>query len=850
MKGINKQGSNSGNFSYLTRILIPYTMRIIVFLIAFVVGKQLLKEDFTPFITWWLTLLAITVTFYPLIGILFKNFHDSGWIFSKAIGIAIAGWVLWYLSSLRLLKFTRQNAIITLLICFVVNLLIVGFAYYLRNRGEEKKCHFNDWYQFDVDKAKSILTIEIIFFVMFLFWCYARGFKPEAYGTEKMMDYGFMTSMMRTEYMPPLDTWFSGEPINYYYLGQYLGTYLSKLSGVGVEFGYNLMLMTLAGIAFTQCYSIMYNVMKTFLQDSTLRRRQTAGDHFVLSKSKRKGLWCTLSGLISGFSVVFAGNMHYPIYKHIKPWIEKISGKEVSSYWFPSSTRYIGYDPVIETDQTIHEFPSYSFILGDLHAHVINIIFVLAVLGLLFAWLLYRKQKMDDLRYGITIQKPNFLQEAFHPIILLIGFFIGLFHMTNFWDFPIYFVVSGAVILFSNLVIYQFSRVAVLLTGAQAVIILLVSSVVCKPFTESFNQIATSIYLTEARSMFHQMLVLWGLPFVVCGYFVISRYCDLKKEGFITNKKASYKKLKLEQKEEKRVDYNNFEGNRLQKLMMSYETTVTYGGEKNKLYQWIESLQIADLFVVIMALCAMGLIIIPEVIYVKDIYPNHKRANTMFKLTYQGFIMFGLCFGFILVRFLRFGRTIPRKIVAAIGLLLLLWTTGYSVTAMNSWFGDIRKPQNYEGLDASAFMEKENSDDFLATNWLNENITGQPVVLEANGDSYTFYERVSVITGLPTILGWRTHEWLWRSGADIGLPPEVAEREKVVELIYTSMDENEIKDKLREYHVEYIYVGKLEAEKFGTENHELLKTLGDVVFSIDARSGKDYETFIVRVNLD
>ena len=847
MTGFNRQANQAKDSAWITTTLLPYLIRILVFVFAFTVGKRLLKEDFTPFLTWWLTLLAITVSFYPLLGILFRKFHDGGWIFSKAIGIAIAGWVLWYLSSLKLLKFTQKNAVITLILCFVVNLLIVAITYVLKNRQEEKKSSFNEWYQFDKEKLKSILTIEIMFFVMFLFWCYARGFKPEAYGTEKMMDYGFMTSMMRTEYMPPLDPWFSGGTINYYYLGQYLATYLSRLSGVGVEFGYNLMLMTLAGVAFTQCYSLMYNVMHVFIKDRDLRRRKTAGKHYELAKVKFDGIWCTCSGLIAGFAVVFAGNMHYPIYKHIKPWIEKMQGKEVSSYWFPSSTRYIGYDPVIETDQTIHEFPSYSFILGDLHAHVINIIFVLAVLGLLFAWLLYRKQRMDDLRQGITIQTPNFLQEAFHPIILLLGFFIGLFHMTNFWDFPIYFVVAGAIILFSNAVIYQFSRVSILLTAAQAVIILLISSVVCKPFTESFDQIATSIYITEARSMIHQMIILWGLPFLICGYYVISRYRDLKDEGFITNKNVAYKKLQLEKKQERMEKQEAAQGNHIQKLMMSYETTVVYGGEKNKLFQWIESLEIADLFVVIMALCAMGLIILPEIVYVKDIYPNHKRANTMFKLTYQGFILFGLCFGYILVRFIRYGRTKLRKVVAFIGLLLLLWTTGYSVTAMDSWFGDIRKPENYKGLDASAFMQKENEDDYLATNWLNENIVGQPVVLEANGDSYTFYERVSVITGLPTVLGWRTHEWLWRCGSDSGLPPEVSEREQDIELIYTSMDKESIMELLRKYQVEYLYVGKLEAEKFGNQNHEVLKTLGDMVFSIDAREGKDYETFIIRI---
>ena len=88
--------------------------------------------------------------------------------------------------------------------------------------------------------------------------------------------------------------------------------------------------------------------------------------------------------------------------------------------------------------------------LGDLHAHVINIMFVLTVLAMLFAWLQYRKERMDTLRMGTTMQKASIRNEALHPVILLLGFFIGMFHMTNFWDFPIYFVVAGAVSTYSS----------------------------------------------------------------------------------------------------------------------------------------------------------------------------------------------------------------------------------------------------------------------------------------------------------------------------------------------------------------------------------------------------------------
>ena len=79
--------------------------------------------------------------------------------------------------------------------------------------------------------------------------------------------------------------------------------------------------------------------------------------------------------------------MHYVIYAQIIPLIEKLTGKEVSSYWFPDATRYIGYNPYREEDRTIHEFPCYSFVLGDLHAHVVNIMFVLLVIAFLYVWL-------------------------------------------------------------------------------------------------------------------------------------------------------------------------------------------------------------------------------------------------------------------------------------------------------------------------------------------------------------------------------------------------------------------------------------------------------------------------------
>ena len=57
----------------------------------------------------------------------------------------------------------------------------------------------------------------------------------------------------------------------------------------------------------------------------------------------------------------------------------------------------------------------------------------------------------------------------------------------------------------------------------------------------------------------------------------------------------------------------------------------------------MKAISVPDLFAIVMGLCAIGLIVIPELVYVRDIYENgNARANTMFKLTYQAYILFAL----------------------------------------------------------------------------------------------------------------------------------------------------------------------------------------------------------------
>lgn len=220
----------------------------------------------------------------------------------------------------------------------------------------------------------------------------------------------------------------------------------------------------------------------------------------------------------------------------------------------------------------------------------------------------------------------------------------------------------------------------------------------------------------------------------------------------------------------------------------------------------------------------------PEVVYLKDIYEETAaRSNTMFKLTYQAFILFGISMGFILIRFLTETTHRWARKVGFWGLICVLMTTGYTVTGAVQWSGEIWKRENYKGLDATAFLESHYPEDALAIRWLKDNIEGTPIVLEANGDSYTDYCRVSAMTGLPTVLGWYVHEWLWRMDTD-----DLNEKNAQIESIYTSTDEEQVRSLLKEFQVAYIFVGQMEREKYPALNESLLKSLGTVVFDGDS----------------
>jgi uncharacterized membrane protein len=113
-------------------------------------------------------------------------------------------------------------------------------------------------------------------------------------------------------------------------------------------------------------------------------------------------------------------------------------------------------------------------------------------------------------------------------------------------------------------------------------------------------------------------------------------------------------------------------------------------------------------------------------------------------------------------------------------------------------------------LDGTAFLRHDHPDDRLGIEWIEKNLKDTDTILEATGEPYSYYGRVSACTGISTVLGWGNHEALWRDNSW----KTITERTADVDTIYKTPDKNAIRPLLEKYGVNYIYVGELEKQKF------------------------------------
>jgi len=223
-------------------------------------------------------------------------------------------------------------------------------------------------------------------------------------------------------------------------------------------------------------------------------------------------------------------------------------------------------------------------------------------------------------------------------------------------------------------------------------------------------------------------------------------------------------------------------------------------------------------FVLLLIVTAALLTLGTEFLYLRDNFGV--RMNTIFKFHYQAWSLFGVAGLFGLGWLWHHSR--KAGIVAIVGYgAAFAMAMAFPVYAVNSRAieyrgavdAETRQPATLDGLAQRA---RYNPAEYEAIIWMRDNVEGDPVILEATGGAYSDYGRFSTNTGLPTLLGWANHEYQWRGGST----NEPALRADIIRNIYTSPDWGYTTQLLGEYNVEYIIVGNTEMTDYGEIAHD------------------------------
>lgn len=666
---------------------------------------------------WWLALELIGLSALPIALYAGKNLKDGGYSISKPLGLLLLTYFTWVLSFLS--GYSLTPVLLSLGIIITLSLVL-----YFKNKPLK------------LPDKNYVFKFEILFFLAFVIFSVIRAYSPDIYwtGGEKFMDMTLINSLLRTEQFPPSDPWMSRAALQYYYIGYLTVSNLIKLTGVLPSIAFNLATASFFALSLTTAFGIGYNLTEKIKY-----------------------------GLVTAFFVAVAGNLVG--FAQLMDIVQKESVlKNILEFNYWTSSRVI--------PNTVNEFPFFTFLHGDVHAHMISITFQLLIILLL-----------------LNIFKSRI--EVFSLFIL--GLSIGFLYPLNTWDYPVYlflaiFVIASGVIMSresgsSNLTKTDLAKLA------SVVPLGLMSYLLYLPYHLSYKlERVISIVPPESRTSIVFYFAVYGLFLFLIIRFAFSgfRKYKLKPEHliipfFVLLMFSIVLKFDL----------------LFLLIPILFLSLISLLKENDRNYAFVYILVITGILISLFC----------ELFYIKDALgtsnPDYIRFNTVFKFYMQNWILWGISAGAILFHFR--GSFTSRKSWGMIALILIIMVSVYPI------FATIGKSGGFGGeptLNGESYIKKEHPQDYMAILWF-RNISGQPVVLQAPGELYQWNSGITAFTGLPTVIGWGGHEINWRTE-----PSEINRRWNDVGRIYSSKDMNEVTTLLKKYNVSYIYFGEAEAKKY------------------------------------
>lgn len=741
---------------------------------------------------WWLPLMVLGWLFWPLAAAIFRHSPGRGYAYARTLGLVVLSYTYWLLGMLGIMPNTDG----ALWIVVVVFVCLGLFFWRRRHRGLGGFLR-REW--------RHILVVEGLFFLTATLYATYKMYQPAIRHTEQPMDFAFLNGILRSPRMPPNDPWLSGFPISYYYFGYFIVAVMTRLTGIPSGMGYNLgLIQTLALTAVGGC-GLLYDLLRTGDPDEWKTLVYAVGGGLTLV------LLGNLEGVLELCRALGLGSQGF--YRWIG--VPGLADAAVTGTWLPegnwwwrASRVIVDANPFGKTSTVITEFPAFSFILGDLHPHVMALPYVMLALAL--ARELYVAGEVG-LPQGWW-RRPHW---ASVPLLL------GALGFVNSWDMPTFLVVALGAFALGRWRDGAARRPRLRDCVSLALYLGLGSVFFYLPFYSRLQSQAGGVGLAYyTKTPLKQYLLCFGpwlLPLIVD---VGGNFCrrSLAKR---------WKRILI-----------------LWALLLlaPWILTLLLGGMGRTLWglivvtgtgPWLLLFQSTMLTLILLDIAArlgyppaardgcyllarlmvavgMGLTYMVEFFYLRDVFGT--RMNTVFKCYYQAWVLLGV--GAILSarRLARQGRWQRGALILSV-LLLGLCSYYPGAAAYTRAHSHIGGPT----LDGTAFLRRQAPAEYGAYLWLRERGRGEDVVVEAPGEAYVSESnRLSAWTGVPTPLGWPGHELQWR-GDDAVIKARLSDLKR----IYTSNDPEEIQRLLEEYDATYLYIGPYERQKFNLQDEDI-----------------------------
>ena len=353
----------------------------------------------------WVALLAVLyVAGSGWARLLFPRFPDGGAGLARVVSLVLGGWIVWYLASLELIQFRAIWSWVSLGVVAISGNLLLRLV-----GSRDRQYH------------RTVITgAEIAFWSVFALFLLFRWINPDSWhpiwGGEKPMEFAHLNATLRSAHFPPYDPWYAGGYINYYYYGLYLVAWCIKLTGIPAEIAFNLAQPTIMGMMASAGYSVAA----------------------ALGSTRRLVGRSVATGLCAALLIVLIGNLA-SFFTLLKAWPDEIQPDFGRWTWEPS--RAIA--------STITEFPYFTGLYADLHAHGINVPITLMVLGLFIS--LVRDPHMT--RLVLERRRPDRTAIGLGVRLIATGIGVGSVATTNSWDAAEYVLFTAVALFMTTLTI-------------------------------------------------------------------------------------------------------------------------------------------------------------------------------------------------------------------------------------------------------------------------------------------------------------------------------------------------------------------------------------------------------------